>query len=382
MSNTIFQTGMKKSIRKECNKVGPRLEAYQDEYLELLESYEDLITSNPSFIDIITVIDAVDKFWRSRLSIIEKDIDVLVESGSCMILSGAIYLDYAENDHYRYKALGHYHLLHDSILKLEHMFRVPEGQLEFMEISRVFKNAFQDELLILRNTNNEFLYVPLHMLESQLFKDKSELLMKGFWSIISHLFNKNIESPNEFIELYPSYADIEQGLGSEKIKTLIFNGEHDSELSIEDRVETYINNGMGLGNLLARKTDAEKFLTVLRGFTLQVMDILMTGVVFQVVPFIRFYVTFHYFILINHSFADDKKIKSMIERAIITYIFYHEIDVEKLAQSNFEEFCVKVRKEDYLQQIIIALKENKIDITNNWLFKLRDAIHRICPDFV
>jgi hypothetical protein len=355
------------------------LERSQGEYLELLETYEDRILQESSLVNVLGLLDEVDKFWRKRAGCVEKDIDALTESNTCMILSGAVYLDYAANDHYLYKSLGRCHLLHDSILKLEHIIRAPRWAFNHEPVSRLFLTVFQDELMVLRSARKHFFYVPLQLLMVKHSDDHQDLLSKGFWSVVSNLFEDNIESVDDFTKLYKNYSEIESALGKERVNTIIFNAEGDDILSIGERTEVYLNHEVGLGNLLEYKGESEKFLTVLRCHTCQVLDIILTATCFNITPYIRFQTTFYYFILIAQSFRDDKKLKSMIEKTIITYLFYHEADRDVFSEASFNEFSEKMMQQDYLSQIIAELRRSKIDITSGGLPELREIIHNVFP---
>lgn len=100
---------------------------FQSEYRELIAQF----TSNHN-IDELTprqialFMDEVKYFWMERLDIIDVELESLTEHNTCFLLSGAIYLNVSENEHFYFKSLGDFHLLHDSFLKIEHFFRIPE----------------------------------------------------------------------------------------------------------------------------------------------------------------------------------------------------------------------------------------------------------------
>ncbi len=357
------------------------LASYQNEYLELLETHENRIFTDTSLVNILWILDDVDKFWRKRLGVIEKDLDSLTESNTCMILSGAIYLDYANNEHYLYKPLGRYHLLHDSLLKLESIIRAPQGAFNHEAVSRLFLKAFQDELMVLRNAREHLFYVPLQLLALKYMDDHHDLLSKGFWSVVSNLFAHNMGSIGEFVELYKSYAEIERALGEKQANTIIFNDRQDENLSIGERTEAYLHHEIGMSNLLKNKSEPEKFIAVLSCHTCQVLDIILTGVCFNITPYIRFKTTFYYFVLIAQSFERDEKIKSMVEKTIITYLFYHEMDRDVFAKIGFDEFSRRMSQEDYLQRIISALKNMDVDIASQGFSSAISVIHSVFSEF-
>jgi hypothetical protein len=348
-------------------------------YLDLLKKNEHLLLKeNIAIEDIGVILDDVGKYWLQHKDCIEKDIDYSTSQETCMILSGAVYLDYEDGDHYLYKALGKYHYLNDSLLKLENIFRAPKDHINLEKNVKVFKKAYRDELLVLRNTKDEFYYVPISQILQKRIEDREELLDKSFWDIISSLFDQEIRDNYTFNTTFSSFEEIESVLGSKRLQNLIYTDEADIELSLRLRIERYFHdNKLDMRLIIGKKTDADMFLTATFSYIGQVIDILITGTYFKLTPYIRFNVTFNYFILIMNTFLNDRTLKEMIERTILTYILYHSIDKSSLTKINFLDYCNRIEKYDCFKLIQEKLDEDKIDITKSGIRKVAMIIKDI-----
>lgn len=347
------------------------IEKAQYDYLNLLEKYEYLLSEDKLAIeDVGMILDSVGKYWLPHKDCIEKEIDYSSSQETCMILSGAVYLDYADGDHYLYKALGKYHYLNDSILKLENIFRVPEKYLNIEKSTEVFKKAYRDELLVLRNTKKTFYYVPVNYIVQKRIIDRDDILKKSFWDTVSSLFDLDIRDDDSFNSKYSSFEAIEIALGPDKMKNLIYMDDTDFKLSLRSRIERYFSeNQIDMSKLIEKKSDADLFLSATFSYIGQVLDILITATYFNLTPYIRFNITFHYFILIMNAFLSDITMKKMIEKTLLTYIFYHSVDKSKLIEIDFSDYCRRIEKYDYLKLIIEKLDEEKIDITKSGVKK-------------
>jgi hypothetical protein len=349
----------------------------QDEYLELLMNYQDIVSENLDLNSIAMIIDDVHGFWLKRLSRVEKELDLITRNNYCMILSGAVYLDYKENEHYIYKSLGKYHFLHDSILKLEYLFRMSEEIINIEKQAKLFKKAYNDEILVLNNARKYFYYIPLLLITDQRIKNKGELLNNGFWGIISSLFKKELRSDEEFDKLFNSYEDIEKHIGIKNLDLIIFNDDNDKKLSLRDRINGYFDNQYGTAALLNEMSEPLKFIFSMFSYIGQVLDILLTCTYFNFIPFIRFTVTFNYFALIAKNFTEDEALKIKIENAMISYIFYHRIDKDKITTMDFSSYCKKIENTNYYALIRERMNEGKVDIFSNGLNKLVTIIDGI-----
>jgi len=128
----MSQSGSQINIMLKMNK--PFLKNIlksQEEYFEIALQYRDIVEKDDLSIEqIAMILDEIKCFWLEHLKIIEFELEELTEKNSCFLLSGAIYLNVSNYEHYYFKSFGDYHLLSDPFLKMEHFFRIPEEKID------------------------------------------------------------------------------------------------------------------------------------------------------------------------------------------------------------------------------------------------------------
>lgn len=89
----------------------------QEKYCDMIIQYKSLFGQDEIDLkEIAFMLDEIKCFWLENLEPIEFELEELTEKHSCFLLSGAIYLNVADYEHYYFKILGDYHLLSDPFL--------------------------------------------------------------------------------------------------------------------------------------------------------------------------------------------------------------------------------------------------------------------------
>jgi len=279
----------------------------QEEYLELLTQYKEYVHEEGLSITIIcALLDEVKCFWLERLKIIEFELDELAESKTCFVLSGAIFLNVPEYEHYYFKSFGDCHLLPDPFLKMELFFRIPEEKINYNFTTTYFKRVFIDTIETLTTYKGSFYVLPIHEISVEDPQKHRELLDTFFWRFISNAFNSEFKNNEEFCSKYRSFEDIEGDLNDFVREHLIFNGFSDSKLSLRERLEQYRGEQTNISSLIADRSEAQRFLISVFSYVSQIADILYICSILRINPFIRFDVTLNYLTLVMYTFIEEK----------------------------------------------------------------------------
>jgi len=276
------------------------------------------------------------------------------------MLSGAIYLNIEEDEHYKFKALGEEHIIPDPLLKLENFFRIPSHMFNIESID-VFRRAFSDIFNILSTSNKCFYILPIKLMVTDDEKENIELLQKFFLNFINSSFDETFDELNDFFDCYSTYDEIEKRLKPFIKNNLTFD-EDNNKLSLEEKVESYISSQDIMKVLVQDKNEAERFILSLWNYVTQIIDILIMSLKSGLIPFIRHKPTFQYLTIVMYTFIEDEYFKNMIEKSITYYIFYNTVDKEKLVKINFDEFAHFVQKYQFLNLVLKEMKRQKIDI--------------------
>jgi hypothetical protein len=314
--------------------------------------------------EIAFMMDEVKCFWLERLEAIEFELEELTADHSCFLLSGAIYLNVPDYEHYYFKLLGDYHLLSDPFLRMENLFRVPEDGINLKETIDYFKRAYIDTVEVLIKYKNHFFILPIREMA---IKDESkhrELLETFSLRFISSMLNKEFSSSEEFCSNYKSLEEIENDMDSYFHKHLKFTDTDESGLSLRGKIERYLESQMSFKQLIKDKSESEIFWISTFSLISQIIEILFICVYLKIFPYIRFNLTFHYLVMVMHTFIEDKQLKEMIERTIIFYVLRKTIRKERFENIEFNDFCRLIENKSLLDLIIHEIHTQNVDICN------------------
>jgi len=334
----------------------------QKEYYNLIKGLKNRIFSEDiTQYEIIMILDEVQSFWLNKKNILNIELDSLVSKKNCVMLSGAIYLNIEDNEHYMFKSLGEEHIIPDPLLKLEYFFRIP-SHIFNVESIEIFRRAFSDTLNILSKTNKYFYILPIKLMVTEDEKENIELLQKFFLNFINSSFDENFNKLNEFFDCYSTYDEIEKKMKPFIKNNLTFDEDDNNELSLEEKVESYLHSQNIMKSLTKDKIESERFILSLWNYVTQIINILVIALKSGLIPFIRHKPTFQYLTIVMYTFIEDEYFKNMIEKSIIYYIFYNTVSKDNLIQVDFDTFAHFVQKKQFLNVIIQEMKRKKIDI--------------------
>jgi len=334
----------------------------QKQYLDLIKSYQKQIFSDEiNQKQIAMIIDEIQCFWLDKKDILTFELENLTSQRECFMLSGAVYLDVKDNEHYIFKALGEEHIISDPLLKLENFFRVP-AQIFDSESIEIFRRAYSDVFDILSNYQNVFYILPIHQITISDEKEHIILLQEFYIKLINSVLNEEFKDFDDFFEKYSTYDEIEKNMTPFFKSSLTFDDYNDERLPLKEKIETYINSQNIMISLTKNKSESEKFIIVLQNYVTQIIDILLIASITNITPFIRFKPTFHYLTIVMYTFIKEKYFKNMIEKIIVYYIFHNTVNKENLSKIDFCKFVNITKENNFLNIILKEMKKNRIDI--------------------
>ena len=346
----------------------------QKQYLDLIKNYEKQIFSDEiNQKQIAMIIDEIQSFWLDRRDILVLELENLTSKRECFILSGAVYLDVKDNEHYIFKALGEEHIISDPLLKLENFFRVP-NQIFDAESIEIFRRAYSDILDILLNYQNIFYILPIRQIAISDEKEHIELLQEFYLKFVNSVLNEEFKDFDNFFEKYSTYDEIEKNMTSYFKTSLTFDDYYDETLPLKEKIETYINSQSIMISLTENMSESEKFILALQNYATQIMDILLISSITNVAPSIRFKPTFHYLTIVMHTFIEDENLKNMIEKSIIYYIFHNTVNKDNLIKINFHDYFNITKENNFLNIILKEMRKNEIDIFKTGVDKVGNII--------
>jgi hypothetical protein len=334
----------------------------QANYLEILLKYEEYFRGNVlEKQKILGLFDEIDCFWLRQVEIINYEVEEIVNENTCFLLSGDIFLRTLNFDHYYFITFGDWDFLNDPIMKMEPFFRVKDLEEITTFTLEYFQKVFLSTIELLRKFPGYFIILPVKDLTidaEQIIKLSSTF----FWRIISSIFNNHYDSFESFRIDFHSYEDIENKLSDDLKKKLIINDFDDINLSLRKRIEKYNGTQIKIHSSFNNLPEEDIFLNIFFSNIAQILDILVICLTLRVYPFVKNDITAHYLTLISPTFSDDPKIKSVIENALIFFIFYKIIPSEKFNNVDFKQYCNAAKRINHLSVISDKINEKKISI--------------------
>jgi hypothetical protein len=347
----------------------------QKEYLEMISQYKSLFEQEEVPLkEINFMLDDMNCFWLERLEAIEFELKELAEKNSCFLLSGAIYLNVSDNEHYYFKLLGDYQLLPDPFLRMESFFRIPEDIANAKETSDYLKEVFSDTLEMLTKYENQFFILPTRLIAIKDEIKHQETLNIFFLRFVASILNKPFSSAEEFYNNYKSFEEIENGMDSYVRDRLKFNNSDETGLSLREKIERYCKTQMNFKNLIKDKSESQIFWISTYTWVSQIIDLLLVCVKLNVYPYIRFNVTFYYLSLLMYTFIEDKNLKEIIEKSIVFYILRKTIEEKKFENIEFNDFCKLIANKSLLNVIIDEMRKLGIDICHGGIKQVQSII--------
>lgn len=301
-------------------------------------------------------------FWLRRLKAIEFELEELTESQTCFVLSGAIFLDTSEYEHYFFKSLGDCHIISDPFSKFEMIFRHPENEINVIYMVDYFKRTFFETIEILTTFKGHFYALPIQEIAVEDPQKHDEFVEMFFWKFVSGAFDDEFKNNEGFHKKYESFEEMEAGLSDHVRDHLVFNNFSDRNLSLRERVEKYSGQYTNISSGIDVKSDVQRFLIAVFSYIAQIADILYVCLVLRINPYIRFDITFAYFTLVMDIFANDDNLRSMIERTLVCYLFYRAIDESRFEGITLLDYCQRLEDRPLLNSILERIHAQEIDI--------------------
>lgn len=350
------------------------IENSQRAYFELIKEYEQVVFSEEvNQKNIAMMLDNIQCFWLEKKEILKIELENITSKKECFILSGAIYLDVDDYEHYIFKSLGDVHIISDPLLKLENFFRVPISRFN-RESIEIFRRAFHDVLKILSEHLNLFYILPIKIIAISDEKEHLELLEEFLLKFINSILSEDFKTFDNFFEKYSTYDEIEENMSSFFKTSLTFCDSNDNGLPLKEKIEGYISATPIMISIINNKSEAEKFILVIQNWITQIIDILVISLNTNITPYIRFKPTFHYLTIVMYTFLEDKYFRNMIEKTIVFYILSKTVNKDNLVDIEFSKFVNITRETNFLNIFIDDMRKNKIDIFKTGVEKVGSII--------
>lgn len=337
------------------------LKTIQSHYADLITSFDFSQTGDSFYYKAIELIEKCEQFWTRNCQNLTVILNNLTSCNRCFILEGAVFLDVKNKGQYKFATLGDYHFLNDPFVKMRNFFAL--GKNSITDYCReYFLEAYNDTVYILKNYSEYFYFISLEVLCAHQFDEDIKIGDKVYWDIISDAFGKEYKSLKDLGNDYHTLDEIERDMRPEITKHFIFSERNDINLSLKERVEKYCKDSQSI-IALHNQTDIQKFYFSTVAFIQQAVSISLNCLQFNLHPFIRYEVSFHYLILLLNSFASEKIIEDCLLDVIISYLISSWVIGDKVDSLSFSDFFSICKREKLTDKIYNKIKGNDFNIS-------------------
>lgn len=337
------------------NLLQQRLNEIQLQYLELLRSCRDsLDEKNYDFI-----VDAINSFWFSKMKIIKLYINSVRTDMECYLFTGSAYLDIAAAEQYPFVTFGKIHVVDDPLYKFTKNYLSLQESAEFhQEIKTIIYDSIEDNIGILEKYAQYILILPISYI-SVSDERFAKLIAKGSEQYFFSMFLDERLTKRSYLDSFDTIEDIEAGLKPHVKEQLIFSSQDNIEVGIVARFRKYLSEQPL--PISRESSDAVKFQIIVNGFIAQSMEIMLKCCEYQMVPYLRYEVTYRYVLQMCLGFMIEMPhVRWITLRLMLAHHFYKYCDIDILSSISMDDYVGLLRKIDFQNSVLNSLPDNEL----------------------
>lgn len=318
----------------EKNLLLNKIKEIQTEYKELLtniiDDLEGLYRS--------AALDEIVLFWTKNKPVVNMFLKHYFSNKDAFIMTAVTYLDIAADEQYPFFLAGSYHILDDPLGKYCEICSSLEGEYEIPLGAEILKCA-RDDLRVL-NEYPQIIVIPMRLFKE---KEKQEVLKEASEQLFLSLLSE-ISSIEEYFDKIKSVDDIAKSIkGFED--SILLNDDDDSSLPFSERFERtrFLMKGWFPDDV----TDAQLFLYVVTSYLSQAIDIILSCAEFNVIPYIRYNLALHYYLMCAEVFERESDIDCKTKLVCVGNLLYKIADSDKLKNKGDQKFFEIIEKNNF-----------------------------------
>lgn len=353
---------MNKVIMDKMNK-------YNNDYKELLETLNAQIeTDNLKYI-----LDEAFVFWNMHKNLIQLFLKNISNNYDTYLFTGATFLDCDDYEHFPFVVLGKVHIIDDPVSKYIKIINSNMSSKFKKKMKEQIILAIQDNLKVLELEKSNIFVLPVTFFN--LFDESQKLIRNLANEFMINLFKEKI-TKEELIKKNYSLDIFQDQIKDEVKNILIFSDYNDFNLELKERYNRYCQQNILPFN--KETNDIEKFYFIVYGFFMQALEIVATCMEYEIVPYLRYDISFHYFSIVAKNFEKKYGMDSILLRSSCANMIYKLFEKDQIKGMNFKEFQDKVNEIEINDKLFLFVEKEKIDLANlDSINKLSEYIKKL-----
>ena len=313
-------------------------------------------------------LDEINLFWLRRIEEVKLYLKNWFPGKNSYVFTAATFMDFDDNEHLPFLLMGNKHILDDPLSKYSlirsEMSEGKDAEFLYKQISV----TAEDTLKVLENIHNEILILPLRLLNQS--NDQKAFEKVGEQVFVS-LFN-SIYSLNEYFEKCNSIDDIIHSARDDIGRLVMFSEDDDVMLDFKERFRIALIDTKYMVD--PNRSDSYNFFMLVFGFIQQALDIIVSCVEYECIPYIRYPVSLHYISMLSQSMLDIEHVIMLRFRMSVGFVVYKLCDKSKLASVCLEDFLKKNKMYNFNDKLFNALTNYKINEKNFFKHKITQLV--------
>lgn len=334
------------------NLLEKQIRIIQKEYYNLLSELLQCIRNG----DYISALDEVCVFWQRKSKIVDLYLRYYFAGYDNYVFTANTYVGYEEKEHLPFLILGHKHIIDDSIYKFAEIYRREREQTLSSEIFEKIECIVTDNLALLSNLKDNVLILPFTLLNQA---GSHKALYYAGDSLFISLFNE-LESIADYFNKCSTISDVEKYLKKGFKEVIVFSESDDLRKPFSDRFKQAIN-----GMPFLSETDARAFFMIVYGNIQQAVNILLSCIEYNCIPYIRSNMPLHYALLVSESMrVVDSNVETIRYKMLLANKIYNYCNIEKLSRKSLDQLFEDAQRVDVIGSLVKILYDNSVSEHN------------------
>lgn len=332
-----------------------KIKQIQIEYKDLLKLLLPTLKTAVS----LSALDEINLFWFKNINLVNLYLANEFAGKDSYVFTASTLMDFDDKEHYPFLLLGKHHILDDPLCRYANTYsKIKNTDLGLNVSENLLSQTVitaEDNIKIIEKCGGNIIILPLRLLGQS--PEDLDFLKMGEIAFVS-LF-KDIKSIKEYFEKCRSLADITKYIRKDIIKTILFSESDDNSLSFEQRYQHAKEENSHIFNY--NSSEAYNFFVMIYGYIQQAVDIIVSCLEYECIPFIRSTMSLYYVLLLENSFMDIPFISEMRYKMYIANLIYRLCNKNALSQLSFNEFVSIVMSFRFNERVFDSLLKKNID---------------------
>ncbi|WP_425806110.1 hypothetical protein ACHOLT_04690 [Desulfitobacterium sp. Sab5] len=338
-----------------------RYDVLKNYIFNLQKQYKELLIKllpNLRLQNAYSSLDEINIFWYSNMDAVKMYLHYVISNNDSYVFTASTFMDIGDNEHYPFLLLGKMHILDDPLSKYSVVLA--------KEVPGNFNNRLKEQIVLIATDNirileecdNKILVLPLRLLSQS--NEHMPLYLEGEKAFIS-LF-KGIKDIKDYFLKCNTWNDILKYVRDDIGNIIIFTENDDITKPFVQRFQNAVHELEYMFE--ENSTDAHKFFILVYGYIQQSVDVLMSCVEYNCIPYLRNMVSFNYFMLLSDSFKELPIIPDVRYKCCIAHLIYRLYNKEKFECLSVNTFYQAALKLNFQGMLFDSLAQAKVSAEN------------------